>query len=47
MALTALRRTQQSLRFVQNVRRGYYELAADIPANRRVAVALDELAMAI
>jgi transposase-like protein len=33
--------------FLQNVRRGYYELAADIPANRRVAVALDELAMAI
>jgi len=33
--------------FVQNVRRGYYELAADIPANRRVAVALDELAMAM
>jgi hypothetical protein len=26
---------------------GYYELAADVPTNRRVAVALDELAMAI
>jgi IS6 family transposase len=33
--------------FLQNVRRGYYELAADVPANRRVAVALDELAIAI
>jgi transposase-like protein len=33
--------------FIQNVRRGYYELAADVPANRRVAVALDELAMTI
>ena len=32
---------------VQNVRRGYYELAAEEPANRRVAVAFDELAMAI
>jgi hypothetical protein len=33
--------------FVQNVRRGHYELAVDEPANRRVAVALDELALAI
>jgi transposase-like protein len=33
--------------FVQNVRRGHYELAADEPANRRVAVAFDELALAI
>jgi transposase-like protein len=33
--------------FVQNVRRGHYELAADEPANRRVAVAFAELAMAI
>jgi len=33
--------------FIQNVRRGYYGLAADAPANRRVAVAIDELAMAI
>jgi transposase, IS6 family len=32
---------------VQKVRRGYYELAADEPANRRVAVAFAELAMAI
>jgi transposase-like protein len=33
--------------FVQNVRRGHYELAVDEPAHRRVAVASDELALAI
>jgi transposase-like protein len=33
--------------FVQNVRRGHYELATEEPANRRLAVAFDELAMAI
>jgi IS6 family transposase len=33
--------------FVQNLRRGHYELAAEELANRRVAVAFDELAMAI
>jgi transposase-like protein len=33
--------------FIQNVRRGHYELAVDERANRRVAVAFDELAMAI
>jgi transposase-like protein len=33
--------------FVQNLRRGHYELAVEEPANRRVAVAFDELAMAI
>ena len=32
---------------VQNIRRGHYELAVEAPANRRVAVAFDELAMAI
>jgi transposase, IS6 family len=32
---------------VQNVRRGHYELAVEEPARRRVAVAFDELAMAI
>jgi transposase-like protein len=32
---------------VQNVRRGHYELAGEVPANRRVAVAFDDLAMAI
>jgi len=33
--------------FVQNVRRGYYELAIEEPVRRRVAVAFDELALAI
>ena len=33
--------------FVQNVRRGHYELAIDEPVNRRVAVAFDELALAV
>jgi transposase-like protein len=33
--------------FVQNLRRGHYELAVEVPANRRVAVAFDELAMVI
>jgi hypothetical protein len=33
--------------FVQNVRRGHYELAAEELEHRRLAVAFDELAMAI
>jgi transposase, IS6 family len=33
--------------FVQNVRRGHYEPAAEEPANQRLAVAFDELALAI
>jgi transposase-like protein len=33
--------------FVQNVRRGHYESAAEEPASRRLAVAFDELTMAI
>ena len=33
--------------FVQNLRRGYYELAVEEPAGRRLAVAFDGLAMAI
>ena len=32
--------------FVQNVRRGHYELAVEEPETRRVAVAFDELALA-
>jgi hypothetical protein len=35
------------LAFLQNVRRGHSELAADGPVNRRVAVAFNELALAI
>jgi len=33
--------------FVQNVRRGHYELAVEEPVGRRVAVAFDRLALAI
>ena len=33
--------------FVQNLRRGHYELAVTEPTNRRVAVAFDELVLAI
>ena len=32
---------------VQKVRRGHYELAAEEPVKRRLAVAFDELALAI
>ncbi len=33
--------------FVQNLRRGHYELAVDEPIQLRLAAAFDELAMAI
>jgi transposase-like protein len=33
--------------FIQNLRRGHDELAVEKPANRRVAIAFDELTMAI
>ena len=33
--------------FVQNLRRGHYELAVEVPVNQRLAVAFDELALAI
>ena len=33
--------------FVQDLRRGYYELAVGEPVNQRMAVAFDELALAI
>jgi transposase, IS6 family len=33
--------------FVQNLRRGHYELAVEAPASRRVAMAFDDLALAI
>ena len=32
---------------VQNIRRGYYELAVEEPTNRRLAVAFEELILAI
>ena len=33
--------------FVQNLRRGHYELATDVPARHRIHVAFDQLTMAI
>jgi IS6 family transposase len=33
--------------FVQNLRRGHYELAADIPARHRIRAAFDQLTMTI
>jgi transposase-like protein len=33
--------------FMQNLRRGHYELAVDEPVARRLAAAFDELALAI
>jgi IS6 family transposase len=33
--------------FVQNLRRGHYEPAVEAPASRRVAIAFDDLALAI
>ncbi len=33
--------------FVQNLRRGHYEIAADAPAHHRVRAAFDELALAL
>jgi len=33
--------------FMQNLRRGHYELAADVPARHRLHAAFDQLATAI
>jgi hypothetical protein len=33
--------------FVQSIRRGHYEPVVEVPANRWVTVAFDDLAMAI
>jgi hypothetical protein len=33
--------------FVQNLRRGHYELATDVPARHRIRTAFDQLAMVI
>jgi hypothetical protein len=33
--------------FMQNLRRGHYELAVEKPVGRRVAVGFDELALAV
>jgi hypothetical protein len=33
--------------FMQNLRRGHYELAVDVPGSERVAVVFAELALAV
>jgi hypothetical protein len=33
--------------FIQNLRRGHYELAVEQPINRRLVVAFDELVLTI
>jgi transposase-like protein len=33
--------------FIQNVRRGHYELAVEEPVTRRMAIAFDELALMV
>jgi hypothetical protein len=33
--------------FIQNVRRGHYELAVEEPVTRRMAIVFDELALII
>jgi hypothetical protein len=33
--------------FVQDLRRGHYELATDVPARHRIGTAFDQLAMTI
>jgi transposase, IS6 family len=33
--------------FVQNLRRGHYELATDVPAHHRIPAAFDQLAVTI
>jgi len=45
--MTGLRILAAGHAFVQNLRRGHYEIAADQPRNRRLAVAFRQLATAI
>ncbi|MCI0688658.1 MAG: IS6 family transposase [Sporichthyaceae bacterium] len=45
--MTGLRVVASGHAFVQNLRRGHYEIAADEPARRRLAVAFADLARAI
>ena len=33
--------------FMQNLRRGYYEIAVDVPSPERLAAAFTELALAV
>ena len=41
------RRVSLGHAFVQNLRRGHYELAVEVPAKRRLAEAFPELALVI
>jgi transposase, IS6 family len=45
--MTGLRILAAGHAFVQNLRRGHYEIAADHPHNRRLSMAFSELANAI
>jgi transposase-like protein len=45
--MTGLRTLASGHAFVQNLRRGHYEIAVDEPAGRRLAVAFTDLASAI
>jgi hypothetical protein len=45
--MTGLRILAAGHAFVQNLRRGHYEIATDEPACRRLAIAFTELARAI
>jgi hypothetical protein len=45
--MTGLRILAAGHAFVQNLRRGHYEIAADRPRNRRLSVAFRDLATAI
>jgi hypothetical protein len=45
--ITGLRVLATGHAFVQNLRRGHYEIAADQPTNLRLPVAFRELASAI
>jgi transposase, IS6 family len=47
MTMTGLRTLASGHAFVQNLRRGHYEIATDEPAGRRLAVAFIDLARAI
>jgi transposase, IS6 family len=45
--LTSSRTIATGHAFVQNLRRGHYELTVDLPVHDRVRVAFDELALII
>jgi hypothetical protein len=45
--MTGLRVLASGHAYVQNLRRGHYEIAAEEPAGRRIAVAFASLARAI